>query len=168
MLAIHFLLVPRTYDQSPYAELIAPLGAAGVAVSVHPLPGRHPPTDSRTVLAADITVAHLPDNALVMAEALALPVIAGSLWLDSHRLRLVALVDRLLHTASGLPARQADLLRRLEQGALSRMRRVLVADAGLAGTVAALGVPSDRIILLPPVGPERVADLLRELERITA
>lgn len=129
---------------------VAGLRARGETVVVHELPGSYPVPDDTARTGADRALAQVPDAALVLTDGLALPMAANALWVERHRLRLVALVHHPLHLETGLTPVQAALLRQLERVALSKMRRVVVPSRATAADVVALDVPAGRIGIVPP------------------
>jgi len=149
------LLSPGPIDQPTggYAYLrrmVAGLGRVGEAVTVHELPGPHPFPSEEGRLAADAAIARIPDAAVVVVDGLALPAAAHSLWVDRHRLRLVALVHHPLCLETGLTAEEARLLGQVERMALAQMRRVIAASERTAADLDGLGVPLSKIAIVPP------------------
>ena len=144
------LLVPACQTPEAYGPRMADaLRAAGWTVTTQALPGGYPRVDESAILAADIAVSRLPDGALVLVDGLALPGTAGALAMDSRRLRLVALVERVLWRDPGFSADEAAALRNLEQGALALMRGIAVPAAEVAAEAGALGLAADRIVTAP-------------------
>ncbi|AWJ83988.1 glycosyl transferase [Azospirillum sp. TSH58] len=148
--ALH-VLFPANRAPDGYAERMAlALEAQGRSLARHALPGDHPRLDPSAVLAADIALSRLPDGARVLVDGGALPGLAAALAMDNRRLRLVALVDRLLWLEPGLTEEEAAARRHLEQGALALMRAVAVPDAAAARAVADLGLAPEAAVVLPP------------------
>ena len=82
----------------------------------------------------------------MVIDGLALPGVAGSLMVENHRLRLVALVHHPLSLEMGLNEAQARTLRLIEQGSLARVQRVIVTSAATAETLLAdFHVTPDRL-----------------------
>ena len=144
-------LVPACQAPDAYGPRVAEaLRAAGWTVTTHALPGGYPLVDPSAILAADIAVSRLPDGAAVLVDGLALPGVAAALSIDSRRLRLVALIDRLLWREPGLNADEAAARRNLEQGALALMRAVAVPDAEGAAEATALGLAPEAVRVVSP------------------
>ncbi|QCO15104.1 glycosyl transferase [Azospirillum brasilense] len=148
--ALH-LLLPANRAPDGYADRLAlALEAQGQKVLRHALPGDYPRLDPSAVLAADIALSRLPDGTRVLVDGGALPGLAAALAMDSRRLRLVALVERLLWLEPGLTEEEAAARRHLEQGALALMRALAVPDAAAARAVAELGLATEAAVVLPP------------------
>lgn len=148
--ALH-LLLPANRAPDGYAERMAlALEAQGQSLLRQALPGDYPRLDPSAVLAADIALSRLPDGARVLVDGGALPGLAAALAMDSRRLRLVALVERLLWPEPGLTEEEAAARRHLEQGALALMRAVAVPDTATARAVADLGLAPETAIVLSP------------------
>lgn len=128
----------------------------GETVTVHELPGRFPVADEATRRAAEAAIGRIPDDSVALADGLALPAVAHALWTERHRLRLVALIHHPLHLETGLAPEQAAGMERLERAALPQFRRILANSNATARDVMALGVPADRIGVVPP-GTDPVA-----------
>jgi len=139
------------------------LRASGRTVTTHALPGDYPRVDQSAILAADIAVSRLPDGAVVLVDGLALPGVAAALSMDNRRLRLIALVDRLLWQEPGLGADEAAARRNLEQGALALMRVIAVPTEALAADATALGLAPGTVAVTPPdaEGVAQLAAVLR-------
>ncbi len=128
--------------------------AGGPPITIHRLPGPHPRIDPSAILAAELLTPRLPDGAVVLVDALALPNLAAALAVEDRRLRLVALVDRLRWADEGNEEGDeegdgavddaggaAAARRHLEQGVLALMRLIVVPDDAVAAAVVALGLP---------------------------
>jgi len=139
------------------------LRASGWSVTTNALPGDYPRVDQSAILAADIAVSRLPDGAVVLVDGLALPGVAAALSIDNRRLRLVALVDRLLWRDPALNADEALACRNLEQGALALMRATVVPTEALATEAASLGLAREALVLAQPDagGVAQLAAVLR-------
>lgn len=122
----------------------------GEAVTVHELPGSFPIADAATRRAAETVVDRIPDDAVALADGLALPGVAHALWIERHRLRLVALVHHPLHLETGLAPEAAAALERLERAALPQFRRVIANSRATARDVTALGVAPHLVAVVPP------------------
>lgn len=158
--ALHYL-VPASLPADAYGPcLIEALRGVGRTVTVHALPGPYPRVDQSAILAADILVSRLPDGALVLVDGAAVPGVASALSMDSHRLRLVALVDDTAWQEAGLEAGEAAARRNVGQGALALMRLIAVVSAGRAAEVAALGLPAERVTVVAPDAAGALAVLL--------
>ena len=156
------ILFPANRAPDGYADRVArALEAQGESPARHALPGDYPRLDPSAVLAADIALSRLPDGARVLVDGGALPGLAAALAMDSRRLRLVALVDRLLWLEPGLTEEEAAARRHLEQGALALMRAVAVPDAATAQAVTDLGLAPEAAVVLPPdtAAADRLDDL---------
>jgi glycosyltransferase involved in cell wall biosynthesis len=159
------LLLPGSPDQRTGGYLydrriVEGLRALGRSVAVHPLPGRYPAVDAATVRAAEASLVRLPDGALTIIDALALPGVASALPEVRHRLRLVALVHHPASEEPGLAPTEAARLRAIEATALGAVQRVIVTSPFTARVVARLGVPAERIAVVVPgvdPAPPRVA-----------
>ncbi|MBK3732194.1 glycosyl transferase [Azospirillum brasilense] len=148
--ALH-LLLPANRAPGGYAERLAlALEAQGQSVLRHPLPGDYPRLDASAMLAADIALSRLPDGARVLVDGGALPGLAAALAMDNRRLRIVALVERLLCREPGLSGEDAAARRHLEQGTLALTRAVAVPDAATARAVADLGLAPETAVILSP------------------
>lgn len=148
--ALHFM-IPASQAPDAYAPRVAEaLRTAGWTVTAHVLPGDYPLVDQSAILAADIAVSRLPDGAAVLVDGLALPGVAAALSIDNRRLRLIALVERLLWREPDLNAGEAAARRNLEQGVLALMRAVVVPDAEAASEAAALGLAPEAVTILYP------------------
>jgi glycosyltransferase involved in cell wall biosynthesis len=150
------LVLPGRLDQKTGgylydARIVAGLRARGVQVHIHSLPGPYPLVDQEAIFEADRVLAQLPDEALVVIDGLALPGVAGSLMVENHRLRLIALVHHPLSLEMGLSEAQARTLQLIEQGSLARVQRVIVTSPATAETLLAdFHVTPDRLGVVEP------------------
>jgi len=150
------LILPGSLDQKTGgylydARIVAGLRARGIQVHVHSLPGPYPLVDQEAIFEADRVLAQLPDGALVVIDGLALPGVAGSLMIENHRLRLVALVHHPLSLEMGLEEAQARTLRLIEQGSLARVQHVIVTSPATAETLLAdFHVTPERLGVVEP------------------
>ncbi|NYZ13058.1 glycosyltransferase family 4 protein [Azospirillum sp. RWY-5-1] len=131
-------------------RVVEGMRAAGHAVDVVELPGVHPRVDDATRRAAAATLAAVPDGAPVVVDGLALPALADAVTRDAGRLRLSAMIHHPLWLETGLAAGEAERLRALEAGCLSAMRRIVVPSARTLADVVAMGVPAERVTVVPP------------------
>lgn len=156
------LVLPGALDQKTGgylydARIVAGLRARGIQVHVHSLPGTYPLVDQEAIFEADRVLAGLPDGALVVIDGLALPGVAGSLMVENHRLRLVALVHHPLSLEMGLSEAQARTLKQIEQGSLARVQRIVVTSPATAETLLAdFHVTRSRLGIVEP-GTDRPA-----------
>jgi len=153
------LLVPGPFDQKTGGYLydrriVEGLRARGNTVQVHELPGSYPLVDEDAILSADRIMARLPDRALVVIDGLGFPGVAGGLWMESHRLRLVGLVHHPLCYETGLTPAEAETLRVLEQGCLARVRRTIATSPFTAGVLREFGIAPERLGVVEPGMPK--------------
>lgn len=150
------LVLPGRLDQKTGgyiydARIVAGLRARGIGVHVHELPGPYPIVDQEAIYEADRVLSRLPDGALAVIDGLALPGVAGSLMIENHRLRLMALVHHPLSLETGLDEAQARTLRQLEQGCLARVHRVVVTSPYTAEALLSdFHVTPDRLAVVEP------------------
>jgi glycosyltransferase involved in cell wall biosynthesis len=149
------LLVPGPLNQMTggflyLRRLVEGWRERGGRMIVHELPGQFPWPDAATLTCGDHVVASIPDEALVLVDGLALPAVAGSLYLDRFRLRTAALVHHPLHLETGLDAASAVVMRQLESAALGQVRRVICNSQATAADVQALGIPAERLAVVMP------------------
>src|SRR5271155_383156 len=102
------------------------------------------PGDCETVLDK------LPDGTTTVIDGLALPGLGRAMMAHWRRLRLVALVHHPLAEETGLSRTAAERLMRLEAAALQRFRGIVCPSPRTAAAVAAYGIPTDRIFVIPP------------------
>jgi glycosyltransferase involved in cell wall biosynthesis len=106
-------------------------------------------------------LAGLADGTTTVIDGLALPDLETAVKAHWRRLRLVALVHHPLAEETGLSRATAECLIRLEAAALRRCRGVLCPSPKTAAAVEAHGVPSDRIVVIPPGTAKPVRSLRR-------
>lgn len=153
--ALH-LLVPGRLDQRTGgylydARMVAGLRAAGWRVDVHELPGRFPDVDATTVQQAETRLARVPDGALCVIDGLAMPGVAGALWAERMRLRLVHLIHHPLSRETGVAPEAVPVLENLERAAFATARRIVVTSPFTAATLAAeFAVAPERIGTVVP------------------
>lgn len=131
-------------------RVVEGMRAAGHAVDVVELPGVHPLVDDATRRAAAAALAAIPDGAPVVVDGLALPALADAVARDAGRLRLNAMIHHPLWLETGLAAGEAERLRALEADCLSAMRRIVVPSARTLADVVVMGVPAERVAVVPP------------------
>jgi glycosyltransferase involved in cell wall biosynthesis len=162
--AVH-LLVPGRLDQRTGgylydARIVAGLRASGWRVDVHELPGRYPDVDAVTCQQAETRLARVPDGALCVIDGLAIPGVAGALWTERLRLRLVHLIHHPLSLETGLDPGLAAAVANLERAAFAVARRIVVTSPFTASTLAdtmtgTFAVPRDRIgVVVPGTDPK--------------
>jgi glycosyltransferase involved in cell wall biosynthesis len=153
--AVH-LFVPGRLDQRTGGyiydrRIVEGLRDRGVDVAVHELRGRFPDADPRTAQAAEAELSRVPDGGVAVIDGLALPALAGILWAEMRRVRIVLLVHHPLSLETGVPPAVAEATRRLEVSAFALARRFVVTSPYTADTLAAdFGVPRDRIGVVVP------------------
>ena len=130
------LMVPGSLDQPTGGyvydrRIVDELDQRGIRLTVHELPGDFPLVDETAIRVAARQM-------------------AGSLSLDTRRLRLVALVHHPLYLETGLDPEIAAILHRLEHGCLHSMRRIVVTSGATAAGLAEFGVPAGRVTVIPP------------------
>jgi len=150
-----FLVVPGPIDQRTGgylydARLVHELREAGWTVRVIELPGAYPEPDATTRQRADERFAALPDDTLVMTDALAGSALPELMRSEARRLRLVALVHHPLALETGLDAEQASRLASAERQALAAARQVICTSGSTATALADYDVPAERITVAEP------------------
>lgn len=139
------------------ARIVTELRALGWTVDVVGLPGRFPDADEEGRTALDRVLADRPDDALVVADGLALGGLPDVAERHAGRLRLVALVHHPLADESGLPDEAVARFRVLESRTLDVCRRVVTTSRFTASRLTAvMGVPRSRIRVVEP-GVDRAA-----------
>jgi glycosyltransferase involved in cell wall biosynthesis len=161
--ALH-LLVPGRLDQRTGgylydARMVAGLRATGWRVDVHELPGRFPDVDPTTCQQAETRLARIPDGALCVIDGLAMPGVAGVLWAERMRLRIVHLIHHPLSRETGVDPAIVPAVENLERAAFAMARRIIVTSPFTAATLAAeFGVAPDRIgTVVPGTDPRPAA-----------
>ncbi len=132
------------------ARLIAGLRESGLEVRVTRLSDRFPFPDAAALNEADAALGALRDGSTVLIDGLAYGALGEAVARHAGRLHLIALVHHPLALETGLSPRQAAALEAGERHALGSAARVLVTSETTAGSVAALGVPRDRITVAEP------------------
>jgi glycosyltransferase involved in cell wall biosynthesis len=105
----------------------------------------------------ETALAELPDGMTTVIDALALPDLEPAIIAHWRRLRLVGLVHHPLAEETGVSRNAAERLLRLEAAMLRRFCGVICPSVKSAVTVESYGIPSERIIVIPPgtAKPER-------------
>jgi len=154
------LFVPGRLDQRTGGyiydrRIVEGLKDRDVDVVVHELRGRFPDADPRTAQAAEAELARVPDGGTAVVDGLAVPALAGILWAEMRRIRIVLLVHHPLSLETGVAPEAAEATRRLETAAFALARRIVVTSPFTADTLAdGFGVPRDRIgVVVPGVDP---------------
>ena len=98
----------------------------------------------------ETALAELADGTTTVIDGLALPDLEQAVIAEWRRLRLVALIHHPLAEETGLSRAAAERLIRLEAVALQRFRGVVCPSARTAAAVQAYGIPSERILVIPP------------------
>jgi len=139
------------------ARTADPAGPGGVRVLARPRPGRGPLPRGAAFTVRILTARHRdPPDVVVAVVPGAAGALAAALVARRHAARLLLVVHDL---PAGDPGRRARRRARRERYALRRADRVAVGSAVLAAAVRALGVPADRITVVPGLaGPARVVD----------
>jgi glycosyltransferase involved in cell wall biosynthesis len=149
------LVVPGPLDQRTGGYLYDARMAEGLRrgawrVTVHSLVGRFPDPDHRARASLDRVLSGLPGGSRVLVDGLAMGGMPNPVRAHSHRLRILGLVHHPLADETGLDAAARERLRSLEREALGACHGVLVTSGFTADRVEAMGVPGDRIRVVPP------------------
>lgn len=131
-------------------RIISGLRARGWKVSLVSVPGTYPFPAADDRAAAARRLADIPDGARVLVDGLALGVLPGEAAAEHRRLCLVALVHHPLHAETGLTRSQSDALRESERQALQVVRGIVVTSPRTVESVAAFGIPRERIAVVEP------------------
>ena len=131
-------------------RVIEGLRAEGRPLGLLELLGRFPDADWTARASAAACLAALPDGAAVCIDGLALAAFEEALPAQADRLAIVVLVHHALALETGLAAEAAAGYAALERKLLPLCRGVLCPSPRSAADVAAYGVPSDRIAVVPP------------------
>ena len=131
-------------------RVIAGLRDLGWQVSIHGLDGSFPHPSAGALEHARETFAHLPDQALVVVDGLALGAMPDVVLPHAERLRLLALIHHPLAAESGLGSGQVLELERSERLALQAMRHVLVTSRATARALLAYGVGAGQVSVVEP------------------
>jgi glycosyltransferase involved in cell wall biosynthesis len=131
-------------------RMIAGLRKLGWQVTLHILDASFPHPSAAALDHAQEIFTHLPDQALVLVDGLALGAMPHLVHLHAKRLRLLALIHHPLAAESGLTANQALELARSEQLALQAMRHVLVTSHATQRALLPYGVEPGRVSVVAP------------------
>ena len=134
------------YDARMREELLR----RGWDMPLHELPGRFPAADPRARRAMARVLAGLPEGSRVLVDGLALGGLPREAGAQGRRLRLVALVHHPLADEAGLPPHLESRFALTEREALRHCRGVVVTSSFTAERVRMLGVPPERIRVVPP------------------
>jgi len=150
-----FLLLPGDPDTVTGGYLydrriVAGLRAQGWTIDLRSPGDGFPLPDAATRAAAAAVVAALPDDALVIADALAFGALPELAEAHAKRLRWLALVHHPLALETGLDAGDAAALRASERRALAVARHVVVTSQSTARALADYDVPADEITVIEP------------------
>ena len=130
--------------------MINGLRSRGWTIDVRELDDSFPrPTPAARVQAEQV-LASIPDGTVVVADGLALGVLADEAAAHASRLRLVALVHHPLAAETGIGPGEAAQFRESERRALAHARAVIVTSAPTGRMLAAYDVPDDRIVVINP------------------
>lgn len=143
-------LETRTGGYEYDRRIVEGLRGRGWAVRVTTLPGSYPfPTDEERA-AARTALRTMPDAALALVDGLAFGALPSEAHQERQRLRLIALVHHPLAAETGLPTRDATMLRESERQALQAARGVVVTSRRTVEAVKAFGVDPARIAVVEP------------------
>jgi glycosyltransferase involved in cell wall biosynthesis len=131
-------------------RIIAGLIALGWKVAVHALDASFPDPTAAALEHAQAVLAHLPDQALVLADGLALGAMPQVIQPHAERLRLLALVHHPLAAESGLAPQRVVELARSERLALRAVRHVVVTSHGTMQALRYYGVEPARVSVVEP------------------
>lgn len=135
------------YDRN----IAAGLRELGWTVDIVSLSGGYPDTDTETRLAAEATLALLPNDALVLVDGLAFARLPDLVARHAGRLRLAALIHHPLADEGGLPAQTAALFEADEREAL-RHAAAIICTSETTGRrlMDHFGVSSSHLHVAPP------------------
>ncbi len=134
----------NVYDR----RVLAGLGALGVGVVEHRLPGRWPDGDASVVAGA---LAEVPDGGSVLLDGLVACGVPDALAAHGGRLRLVVLVHLPLADEVGLPGSVARDRDRRERAALGHAAAVLTTSRWTADRIVARhGLDPARVLVAAP------------------
>jgi len=161
-------IIPGSIDQITGGylydrRLIEGLRAAGRPVGLLELMGQFPDADWVAKASAASCLAALGDGSAICIDGLALPAFEDSLPAAAGRLDILVLVHHVLALETGLGADAAARYAALERKLLPLCRGILCPSPRSAADVAAYGVPSDRIAVVPP-GTDPAADIAAPIE----
>lgn len=142
-----------TYDR----RIVEELTDLGWSVDVLDIGSDFPRPSPATRAAARARLAAIPPGQTIVIDGLALGVLPEVAAALSATHPLIALVHHPLALESGLPAAEADAMRKSECLALAHARHVVVTSPATARLLTAeFAVPADRITVVPP-GTERAS-----------
>jgi len=150
-------------------RMIAGLRTLGWQVTLHMLDASFPqPTHAALEHAREIFT-HLPDQALVLVDGLALGAMPHIVHPHARRLRLLGLIHHPLAAESGLAPNQALELAHSERLALQAMHHVLVTSHATQRALLPYGVDPARVSVVAPgtdaapLAPRRRGSILNML-----
>ncbi len=149
------LLVPAPFDtiSGGYIydrRIVAGLRAAGHVVVVVELAGRHPLPDEAAIATAQSAWAHLPEDATIVIDGLALPAFAG--LADAFATRgVVGLIHHPTGLETGLDPVASTTLLATERAIFPRLPRIIVTSPFTGAALAAdFAVDPSRITVVVP------------------
>lgn len=131
-------------------RMIDALGTLGWRVDVHSLDGSFPRPSPKAVAHIARVLDSLPEDSLVLIDALAVSPIPQVLRVHAKRLRLLALLHMPLARDAGIDPCQREQVRRTETQALKCMRHVIVTGPGSLEDLRNLGVAARRVSVIEP------------------
>ena len=131
-------------------RIIAGLRAQGWSVTVRTLDASFPLPSRAALDDAQRQFAHLPEQALVLIDGLALGAMPQIAQAHAPRLRLVALVHHRLAAERGLAPELTLDLARSERLALEAVRHVIVTSTATKHALRELGVEPPRVSVVEP------------------
>lgn len=142
-------------------RVIAGLTDKGWTVDLLSLGEGFPFPDKETLEAAEIALAALPDNSVVIVDGLAYGVLEQAARQLANRLKIIALVHHPLCRENGLSAAMSEKLQTSEAEALRYARHVIVTSQATALQVKDLfSVPAENISVAQP-GTDRSTPTMR-------
>jgi glycosyltransferase involved in cell wall biosynthesis len=129
---------------------MAGLGDLGWRVAHRGLDATFPRPTPQALGQARSVLEDCPDGATVVVDGLAYGAMPGLARAEGGRLRLVALVHHPLAEEVGLPAAEAEALRRSEARALAEARVVVATSRATAGLLAGYDVAERRLRVVEP------------------
>jgi glycosyltransferase involved in cell wall biosynthesis len=134
------------YDRS----MVAGLRALGWQVRIHTLDASFPSPSPHALSHAASVLAALPDRSCVLIDGLALGAMPQLLEPHARRLVLIALIHMPLAAQFGLPADDAERLRRQERSALRWVQHVVVTGSATQWGLVQDGVDAAKLSLVEP------------------
>ncbi len=123
---------------------------AGVRVVHHALPGRFPSPDRTACAAAERLWQSLGASDRVVIDGLALPAFEKPILHGNGGPRPLALVHHPLHLETGLPADEAERLRRIETALLQAADAIVATSPATGRTLGAMGIDAVPIHVVVP------------------